>query len=164
MEHSLPSLRTFDGWRTATIIAGAVAAVELVIVIVLAVAVLGDSVGERVRGSAAEALTPVARKAQPAGKPRLARTETSILVLNGNGRTGAAATAADRIRGFGYGIGGVGNAPTTEYARDLVMYRPGYRPEAARFARDLGMRGVAPLDGLRLNELMGAHVVLVLGT
>jgi hypothetical protein len=43
------------------------------------------------------------------------------------------------------------------------MYRPGYAGEAARFARDLRVKIVSPLDGLRLKDLMGAHVALVLG-
>ena len=43
------------------------------------------------------------------------------------------------------------------------MYRPGYAPEAARFARDLSVKIVSPLDGLRKKDLMGAHVAIVLG-
>jgi hypothetical protein len=161
VEHSLPTLPSIP-WKTATIVAAAVAAVELVLLIVLGVALLGNSVGERVRENAAATMAPATPKAVN-GKPRLSRAETSVLVLNGNGRTGAAAEAADRVRVHGYGVGGVGNAPHADYPRNLVMYRPGYRPEAQRFARDLGLAGIAPLDGLRLKELMGAHVVLILG-
>jgi hypothetical protein len=43
------------------------------------------------------------------------------------------------------------------------MYRPGYAPEAARLARDLHVKIVSPLDGLRTKDLMGAHVAIVLG-
>ena len=43
------------------------------------------------------------------------------------------------------------------------MYRPGYRGEALRLARDLRIRIVGPLDGIRTRELMGAHVALVVG-
>jgi hypothetical protein len=43
------------------------------------------------------------------------------------------------------------------------MYRPGYAPEAARFARDLRVKIVSPLDGLRQRDLMGAHVAVVIG-
>jgi LytR cell envelope-related transcriptional attenuator len=162
VEHSLPRLPTIP-WKTATIVAGAVAAIELVLLIVLGVALLGNSVGDRVRESAAATMASATPKATTDGKPRLTRPETSVLVLNGNGRTGAAAEASDRVRAYGYGVGGVGNAPHTGYPQNVVMYRPGYRPEALRFARDLGLGGVAPLDGLRLKELMGAHVVLILG-
>jgi hypothetical protein len=43
------------------------------------------------------------------------------------------------------------------------MYRPGYAPEAARFARDLRVKLVSPLDGLRRKDLLGAHVAIVIG-
>jgi hypothetical protein len=42
------------------------------------------------------------------------------------------------------------------------MYRPGYRGEALRLARDLRIKIVGPLDGLRIRDLMGAHVALVI--
>ena len=47
--------------------------------------------------------------------------------------------------------------------RTLVMYRRGYRAEAARLARDAHTRIVSPLDGMRRSALMGAQVVLVVG-
>ena len=59
--------------------------------------------------------------------------------------------------------GTVGNAPRTDVSRTIVMYRDGYRPEAARLAKDLGVKIVGPLDGLRKDDLLGAHVALVLG-
>ena len=43
------------------------------------------------------------------------------------------------------------------------MYRPGRRPEALRLARDLGIRLVWPLDGLRPRQLHGAQLAVVLG-
>jgi hypothetical protein len=43
------------------------------------------------------------------------------------------------------------------------MYRKGYAPEAQRLARDLKLKIVAPLDGLRPAELLGAHVAVVVG-
>jgi hypothetical protein len=45
--------------------------------------------------------------------------------------------------------------------RSVVMYRPGFRGEAMRLARDLRIRIVGPLDGLQIRDLMGAHVVFV---
>ena len=96
-------------------------------------------------------------------KPKLARTETSVLVLNGNGVAGAAASTGELVRQKGYVIAAVGNAARSDYRRSVVMYRPGYAPEAARFARDLRVKIVSPLDGLRMKDLMGAHVAVVLG-
>ena len=166
MEHSLPQIRT--PWRTATIVASAVAALELVVLIVLGIAFLAEPVSNQVRKAAeAEALAPVVPKkkavAQPAGAPKLSRQETSVIVLNGNGRSGAAAESADAVRRFGYTIGTVGNAPRTDFTRTVVMYRGGYRPEAARLAKDLNVKIVGPLDGLRPSDMLGAHLALVLG-
>ena len=89
---------------------------------------------------------------------------TSVLVLNGNGQTGAAASSAEQLRGLGYLIGGVGNAPRTDYGRSVIMFRPGYEGEARRLGHDLKIKIVGPLDGLRLRDLMGAHVALVVGS
>jgi len=85
-------------------------------------------------------------------------------VLNGNGQAGAAAAAAARVRAHGYVIGSVGNAAQPNGGRSVVMYRSGYEAEAARLAHDLRVRIVSPLDGMRPRQLMGSHLVLLLGT
>ena len=85
------------------------------------------------------------------------------MVLNGNGQAGAAHSAADRVQARGYLLGNVGNAPSTS-PRSLVMYRPGYAAEGRRLGRDLHVRIVRPLDGMRPVQLMGAHLVLIVGT
>ena len=103
------------------------------------------------------------RKPAAAAKPALPRRRTVVRVLNGNGRTGAAAAAASRVRGKGYRIGFVGNAPRTDFAQSLVMYKPGFAGEARRFARDLHLKHAIPLDGMRPRELGRAHVVFILG-
>jgi hypothetical protein len=154
-------------WRTAALVASAVAALELVLILALAAVVLGKPVAEQLRREAtAQAFAPVAPK--PQAKPaasvaKLARGETSVLILNGNGRPGAAQEAGNQVQGLGYVVGGVGNAPRTDYRRTLVMYRPGLEAEARRLAKDLGGAVVGPLDGLRPTELMGAHLALILG-
>ena len=43
------------------------------------------------------------------------------------------------------------------------MYRPGFEGEARRLARDIGVRRVSPLDGIRRRDLQGAHIALILG-
>jgi hypothetical protein len=43
------------------------------------------------------------------------------------------------------------------------MYKPGFAGEARRFARDLRVKHVIPLDGMRPSELGRAHVVFILG-
>lgn len=163
-------------WRTATFVATAVAGFELLILVGVAVALFGQPVVDWVQGSD----SPVPRTAKKENRvavkgvatptpppvsavPQLTRMETSVLVLNGNGVAGAAHSAGQLVRSKGYLVTAVGNAPRSDYRRTVVMYRPGYAPEASRFARDLHVKTVAPLDGLRLRDLMGAQVAIVLG-
>jgi hypothetical protein len=153
-------------WRTATIVVTAIAALEFVALAGAAVALLGNPLADHFGTSAAKAAParkPVRTRPLPT-KTTLDRSDTVVMVLNGNGHTGAAATAAQRLRARGYLIGDVGNATRSDYTRTLVMYRPGYAAEAARLARDLHVRIAAPLDGMRPNQLMGAHLVLILGS
>jgi hypothetical protein len=156
-------------WRAATFVACAVALVELVLLVVLAVALLAEPVSRQVTEAAEQqVLAPVVKKpkrpARPApGTPTLTRAETSVVVLNGNGRAGAASAAAERVRARGYAIGGVGNAGSRDHVHSIVMYRGNHEPEARRLAADLGVKVVGPLDGLKPSDLMGAHLALVLG-
>ena len=147
--------------------ASSVAALELVALVILGVVLLAKPVSEHVRQAAqARVLAPVKAKphrAPPVGAPKLARAETSVIVLNGNGRAGAAASSAEKVRSFGYTIGTVGNAPRSGFTRTLVMYRKGYQAEGARLAKDLRVKIVGPLDGLRPADMLGAHVALVVG-
>jgi hypothetical protein len=93
----------------------------------------------------------------------LPRRKVEVVVLNGNGRRGAAAATASRVHRKGYRIGFVANAPSHNYAASLVMYRRGFEGEARRLAPDLGVRIVSPVDGMRPGQLHGAHAVLILG-
>jgi hypothetical protein len=43
------------------------------------------------------------------------------------------------------------------------MYKGGYRGEALRLARDLHVKVVGPLDGLRPSALMGGQLALIVG-
>ena len=166
MDHSLPEIRT--PWRTATLVASALAALELVALVGLGAVLLAKPVSQHVQQAAEKkAFAPVKAKprvATPVGKPKLTRAETSVIVLNGNGRSGAASAGAAKVRAHGYTIGTVGNAPRSDFTRTLVMFRPGYRPEAVRLARDLKLKIVGPLDGLRPRDMMGAHVALIIGS
>ena len=148
-------------------VASAIAAHELVGLVVLGVVLLAKPVSEHVRKAAeAQVLAPVKpkpHKAPVVGKPKLTRAQTSVIVLNGNGRAGAAAESADAVRRFGYTIGTVGNAPRSDFTRTLVMFRRGYQAEAVRLAKDLNLKIVGPLDGLRPADMLGAHVALIVG-
>ena len=167
MEQPVPADVVIRPWRTATLVASAVAAVELVIILVAGVVLVGKPLSEKMRDKARDrtlGVTVETPKHMPrigSAVARLSRADTAVMVLNGNGVPGAAHEAASRVRARGYSIGEVGNAKRTDYMRSLVMYRPGFRGEALRLARDLRIRIVGPLDGLGVRDLLGAHVVVV---
>jgi hypothetical protein len=167
-------------WRPAALVVGAIAAVELFLLIAAAVMLFGKPFADGVQKAAATSVAEAAKQAAPGrhdGKkhavaklpgqkipaPQLTRHQTSVLILNGNGRSGAADEAAGVIRGLSYLVAGTGNAPRMDFRRSLVMYRPGYKGEAYRLSKDVRVRRVSPLDGMKPSQLGGAHVVLVVG-
>jgi hypothetical protein len=162
-------------WRLAAIIAAAVAAVELLLLVVVGGALIakpssGTPARPHAKATATSSRSHSTAKATPVKIHRaavpaahLARGKVTVLVLNGNGRQGAAGAAASRVSRKGYRIGGVANAPRSDFTRSLVMYRKGFEGEGRRLARDLGIRIVGPLDGLNAAQLHGAHAVLVVG-
>jgi hypothetical protein len=157
-------------WRRATILASTIAALELVVLVLAGVLLLAKPIAHEVRRQAV-AHAAAAPKPKPAPVthrvlptvPKLTRAQTDVLVLNGNGRTGAASGAAAQLRGLGYLIAGTGNAPHQNYAASVVMFRAGFHAEALRLARDLHVKVVGPLDGMKPSQLQGANLVLVLG-
>ena len=161
-------------WRTATLVASLVAAIELVLLVVAALLLLAKPLAHAVqRHAEASVAAPVAKKATPTvhkvakkakvAKPKLLRSATGVLVLNGNGRTGAASAAATKLGGIGYRVRGKGNAKRQDYATTVVMYRRGYEAEGRRLAHDLHVKVVGPLDGLAPSALHGAQLAVVLG-
>ncbi len=174
MDHPAPSSE-LRPWRTATLVATTIAGLELVLLVVAGMILLGRSLSPHVHAAAqrqALAPAPAVVHAAPAAKPihetpgvaRLTRAHTQVLVLNGNGIQGAAGEAASLVTSRGYDVKQVGNARHTGYGRTSVMYRPGFRPEAVRFGKDLNVGAVTPLDGIKVAQLHGAHLVLILGT
>jgi hypothetical protein len=172
----LSDLPAQQPWRNAAFIAATVATVELAVLLIVGIVVFGKFfAGEVEKASDPIAVTqaavdreqkaaaPTSNGGQAREKPLLQRGKTSVIVLNGNGISGAAATAADGIRAKNYLIAGTGNAPRTDFTRSVVMYRPGFEGEARRLARDIGVRRVSPLDGIRRRDLQGAHIALILG-
>jgi LytR cell envelope-related transcriptional attenuator len=152
-------------WRRATIAVSAIAALELVLLGIVAILLFGKPMLDHFTASGAAAATAPKRTAsRPAAKrPILPRNQVSVMVLNGNGTAGAAHAAADRVQAHGYLLGNVGNAPSI-MPHTIVMFRPGYAAEGRRLGRDLRIRIVRPLDGMRTSQLLGAHLVLILGT
>jgi hypothetical protein len=171
VDHPLPAPDALvRPWRTAAYVAAALAAVELVMLLLIGGGKLVGFVSDRVElapqthGLAApkSRARPVAHHKALAPVAKRPRNKLAVLVLNGNGRTGAAATAAARVHGRGYRIGAVTNAPR-QVPRSIVMYRPGFAGEGKRLGRDLGVRLVTPLDGMRVRDLGRSQLVFILG-
>ena len=97
------------------------------------------------------------------GPKVLPRGKTSVVVLNGNGIPGAAAVNADKAHSLHYIVTATGNAPSTGFARSMVMFRPGFKPAAHRLAKDMGIKAVTPLDGITKGDLQGAQLALIIG-
>ena len=166
MEISAPALSQLDRpWRRATLVASGVAALELVLLLIIGIAVLSKPLSAHAKQAAetrAMGISSVPSRPEPKSTT-LSRSETSVLVLNGNGIAGAAAAAASRMSARGYPLATTGNA-AQGYGRSVVMYRPGRLPEAKRLSADLGISLVGPLDGIKPRQLHGAQLVVVLGT
>jgi len=86
-----------------------------------------------------------------------------VLVLNGNGINGAAGGTASDLLAGGYRHAIPADAASLDYARSVVLYRPGWEREAQRLARDARIPTVAPLDGRVAPEYARVPLVLILG-
>ncbi|HUZ98855.1 MAG TPA: LytR C-terminal domain-containing protein [Gaiellaceae bacterium] len=168
-------------WRTATLIASAVATLELVGLVVVGAFVLAHPFRHAAKHTTTTpAVATVVHHAAPVrhfvpvpakdrfgpipSHPLRARSLVRVLVLNANGVQGAAHAEAARLQALGYPIGGAANAPSHHYAQSMVMFVPGYLKEARRLARDVGIRLVAPLDGLTPSTLSASRLVVLLGS
>ncbi|MDQ2980831.1 MAG: LytR C-terminal domain-containing protein [Actinomycetota bacterium] len=166
MEHAAPhhSYEPDFPWRRIAVLALTIAAAELVVLVALGVVALAPS-GGTAAATPDRTPKPRARVKQKALPPHkvLAPAQTRVLVLNGNGLAGAAASEAKRVRGAGYRINGVGNAERMAGGPTVVMYRPHFQVEGQRLGQALRIPVVAPLDGMLVSGLRGAHLVVVVG-
>jgi hypothetical protein len=145
--------------------------VELIVLVVLAGALLAKPLARAVRHHAeAAALAPpktapvvVPHRRIVIALPKRSRSQLGVLVLNGNGRSGAAGNAASTLGSLGYHIRGTANAKRQNYATSVVMYKRGFAAEGARLARDLHVKVVGPLDGMSVSALHGGQLVVILG-
>lgn len=163
-------------WKRATVVASAIAALELVVLVGAGVVFIAKPVSREIQKHAlaarsAPVVTPpshalkkaIARMKAPAGTAR-PRSHTRIMVFNGNGLSGAAGDEAARLQHLGYKITGTANARRQDYATSVVMYRDGWRAEGMRLAKDLHVKVVGPLDGIRASTLHGGELVVIVGS
>ena len=151
MEHAQPYDRPFP-WRLTALVASA-----------LALAVLGGLVlthrPEETRPVAATGRV----QERPPATPLRPRSRISVLVLNGNGVSGAAGTEATAILARGYHHAIPSDASSLGYVRSLVLYRPGWQREAERLGRDSRIPTVAPLDGRVTPAYAHVPLIVILG-
>jgi hypothetical protein len=159
-------------WRTATLIASLVAAIELVLLLGAGFLLLAKPLAHAMQKHAAatafaparkHTATPVSHKKAPIGLPKLLRSETGVFVFNGNGRSGAASSEASKLSNLNYRVPGTGNAKRQDYATTVVMFKKGFQAEGVRLAHDMHVKIVGPLDGLKPSDLRGAQLAIVLG-
>jgi hypothetical protein len=160
-------------WRTATLVASLVAAIELVLLLGAGFLLLAKPLAHAMQKHAAAtafapankhtSAPPVIHKPAPIGLPKLLRSQTGVFVFNGNGRSGAASSEASKLSSLNYLVPGTGNAKRQDYATTVVMFRKGFHAEGVRLARDLHVKIVGPLDGLKPSALRGAQLAIVLG-
>lgn len=164
MQHAERIPTTFP-WRAATLVVGTVAAAELVALIGIAAVHLAPTHAKAApaKPHVTRTVAHVATVAAPPAHRLRARASVRVLVLNGNGVQGAASAEAARLHASGYVIGGATNALRHDYAQSMVLYVPGWIKEGRRLAHDVGIRLVAPIDGMHGAALRGAHVVVILG-
>lgn len=170
MEHAaVQPIATPFPWRAATVVAGAVAFVELIALIAIGLMHLAPHTAAPAAAQAtATHARPVVHHSAPKAKPVAQaplrpHSHVRVLVLNGNGVNGAAGAAAARLQAAGYPVAGAIDAQRHDYASSMVMFVPGWAKEARRLARETGTRIVAPVDGLRAAQLKGSKLILLLG-
>ena len=167
-------------WRTATLVATAVAVAELWGLIAIGAfhfvhplrhahttAATPPAVTHPLTTAATvqRQVVPVPAKdrVEVAAHPLRPRSQVRVLVLNANGVQGAAHAEAAQLRGLGYPIAAAENAPSHQYAQSMVMYVPGYLKEARRLANEIRIRLIAPVDGLTQSALQHSRLVVLLG-
>jgi LytR cell envelope-related transcriptional attenuator len=154
VEHAQPLNRSFP-WRLAALVASAL------VLVILAGLVLTH----RTASTRQEPGSGRAAKGQPARPPvpLRPRSAISVVVLNGNGVSGAAGDLATNLLGRGYRHAVPTDASSSNYARSLVLYRPGWQREAERLARDAKIPTVAALDGRLAPQYAHDQLVVILG-
>ena len=172
MDAPLPASELIRPWRTATLVASLVAAIELVLLLGAGFLLLAKPIAHAMQKHAAatafapakkHTAAPVIHKRAPIGAPKLLRSQTGVFVFNGNGRSGAASSEAGKLSSLNYLVAGKGNAKRQDYATTVIMFKKGFQAEGVRLAHDLGVKIVGPLDGLTPSALHGGQLAIVLG-
>jgi LytR cell envelope-related transcriptional attenuator len=143
-----PAGRRFEG-RTLAI--GAVAVVALLAVVAIVATQSDVFSGSSSDGSSSHSLL----------KP----SQIQVDVLNGTNPpvNGLAGLVSDRIESAGYHTGHVGNSGDS-FAQSVIMFKGGFRPEAAKLARQLKIKKVQQMtSAIRADSKTGNPLAVVVG-
>ena len=149
-------------WRTATLVAGGVAAFELVLLLIIGIALLSKPLSAHAKEAATkrEVGGPIPSRPEPK-RVTLSRRETSVLVLNGNGIP-ERPRPRPRVRVARLPIAARATPPRATGRRRHVPPRPPAGGEAP--CRRDGRRARRPTGRHRAAPALGAHAAVVLGT
>jgi hypothetical protein len=154
--------------RTAAIVGGAVAAV--LVAVVLMVALTRDDSSQKpndfgqVTAPASATSGGTGTTAQPSAPPAVDRRATRVAVLNGTTQTGLARTVADEVEKARFTISGTENNATQDVPATTVSYRQGNQRAAAIVAQVIGVdrSSVQPVDA-NTSVASDADVVVIVG-
>ncbi len=98
-----------------------------------------------------------AKQASPLNPGRV-----EVAVLNGTATPGLANRFSDTIGTKGFQIGAVTNS-SSSFTESVVMFKPGFKPEAKAVARDLKIEKVKPMSAEISAAAQTANVAAVIG-
>jgi hypothetical protein len=158
----------FSVGRTAAIVGGAIAAV--LVAVVLMVALTRDDSSQKpndfgqVTAPASATAGGTGTTAQPSTPPTVDRRATRVAVLNGTTQTGLARTVADEVEKARFTISGTENNATQDVPATTVSYREGNQRAAAIIAQVIGVdrSSVQPVDA-NTSVASDADVVVIVG-
>ena len=115
--------------------------------------------------NAGASLPKVHKKPKHVWKPAVTPASVTLAVLNGNGRAGAAETAATALGKWGYHATAAGNAATFKYHQTWVFYRAGQAEAAADLAHIFGGTAqITPMVASISATAPTAPIVAVVGS
>ena len=96
------------------------------------------------------------------GQSVLDPASIQVAVLNGTDVEGLAGSFGDRIDERGYSLGAITNSPTT-FEKSVVMFRPGFKPEATKVARELNINEVRAMGNAIAEVSASAKIAVIIG-
>ncbi|HEX6602590.1 MAG TPA: LytR C-terminal domain-containing protein [Solirubrobacterales bacterium] len=93
---------------------------------------------------------------------QLRPSDVEVAVLNGTAVPGLAARFGDQVEHKGFKLGAVTNS-NSSFSKSVVEYRNGFKPEAAKVSKELGIDKVRPMSADIAQVSAGASVSVVIG-